>query len=534
MTEIVDFGNVPSPRSRFRPRLVGPLVGLALLGGVGFLFVLWFVVRVEVGADEVLLLVNKSGRQVPADLDDVFVDQVVLYPELVSAIAKKTGMDEERVRTTYKGIQYETKQAGRYFPNPYSYKSIKVPMTIISQNEVGVLVRKFGKPLPFPKTVATLPDERGPVAEVLKPGRHPINTLAYEVQVFPAVEIPPGHVGVVTLLSGDDPRETNTYTVKPGEKGVQTETLRPGLEYYNPYLKKIDIVDIRNRTYHMLGDDAIHFPSNDSFRISIEGTIEWSIDPGRVAEITVAFGDEGDIINKIILPYARSISRIEGSKLQAREFISGKTRTAFQGRLLEQLRDACGKRGVTIHSALVREILPPPEIASLISQREQADQDIERSRNRIEEAKSEARLVEQQEMQSRNAALGDARRQSVSMVQEAQQRKVVKVTQANRQLEVAKLDLEAAAKEAAALISRGRAEANVILFDYQAEAEPLRAAVNAFGGGMVYAQHFYLQQIAPSIESVLSNTTGPFAEIFKAFQVSESPQSSMTKEGGVQ
>ena len=76
---------------------------------------------------------------------------------------------------------------------------------------------------------------------------------------------------------------------------------------------------------------------------------------------------------KIILPYARSISRIEGSKLQAREFISGKTRTAFQERLLAQLRVACGARGVIIHSALVREIMPPPEIASLISQREQAD-----------------------------------------------------------------------------------------------------------------------------------------------------------------
>jgi regulator of protease activity HflC (stomatin/prohibitin superfamily) len=311
--------------------------------------------------------------------------------------------------------------------------------------------------------------------------------------------------------------------VAPGEQGVQRKTLDPGLEFYNPYLKKIDIVDIRNRTYHMIGDDGIQFPSNDSFTITIEGTIEWSIDPKRVAEVTVAFGDEEDIINKIILPYARSISRIEGSKLLAREFISGQTRTAFQQRLREQLRAACGERGVIIHSALVREIIPPPEIASLISQREQADQEIERSKNQIEEAQAEARLVEQREMQTRNAAIGDAKRKTVSVTKEAEQRKVVAVTEANRQLEVARLELEAATKKAAALLARGRAEAKVVLFEYQARAEPLKSAVSAFGDGMTYAQHFFFQKVAPSIQSVLSNTEGPFAEIFNSFQRVSSP-----------
>ena len=112
----------------------------------------------------------------------------------------------------------------------------------------------------------------------------------------------------------------------------------PGLEYYNPYLKRIEIVDVRSQKYDMLGKDAIHFPSNDSFTITIEGTIEWAIRPDHVAEVTVAYGDEEDIVNKIILPNARSISRIQGSKLQAREFISGKTRTAFQHRLYSELK----------------------------------------------------------------------------------------------------------------------------------------------------------------------------------------------------
>jgi hypothetical protein len=181
--------------------------------------------------------------------------------------------------------------------------------------------------------------------------------------------------------------------VAPGEKGVQHETLPPGLEYYNPYLKQIDVVDVRSHKYDMIGDESIQFPSNDSFTISIDGTIEWAIRPDRVAEVTVAYGDAEDILNKIILPNARSIARIQGSKLLAREFISGKTRTAFQDKLHGELRAECWKQGIDIKSSLVRDIVPPAEIASPISQREQADQEIQRSTNEMAEAKSEARLV---------------------------------------------------------------------------------------------------------------------------------------------
>lgn len=523
MSEITEGTRYRRGSSGGAKSLIALLIGMAmlLLFAVGFVY--WFVIRVEVNANEILVLVNKTGAVLPDGLQDDFGDQVVLYPALVKAVSARTGEAEADVREDYKGVQYEVLPEGRYFPNPYYYKSIKMPATIISQGEIGVLIRKYGKPLAFPKTVATEPDERGPVAEILKPARHNINLLAYEVQRFPAILIPEGHVGVVTLLSGRDPQKKNTYTVEPGEKGVQRETLAPGLEYYNPYLKRIEIVDVRSHKYDMLQQDAIQFPSNDSFTIAIEGTIEWAIRPDRVAEATVAYGDERDILDKIILPYTRSIARIQGSKLLAREFISGKTRAAFQDKLYDELHRKCWEQGIDIKSALVRDILPPAEIASLISQREQADQDIDRSTNEMAEARSEAELVTQRELQEQNKAVGDARRQVVTVTKEAEQRKIVAVTQANRAFEVGKLELEAASKQAAAIKARGQAEANVILFDYQARAEPLARAVNAFGDGVTYAQQFFLQRVAPSMKSILSNTEGPFAEIFQQFQTYKQP-----------
>jgi len=350
------------------------------------------------------------------------------------------------------------------------------------------------------------------------PGRHNVNPLAYEVQTFSAIRIPEGHAGVVTLLSGRDPAVKNTYAVDAGEKGVQRRTLPPGLEYYNPYLQSIEIVDMRSHKYEMIGTDAIHFPSNDSFDITVEGTIEWAIHPDHVAAVTVAYGDEVDILNKIILPNTRGISRIQGSKLQARQFISGQARSAFQRHLHEELNEECLKQGIDIKSALVRDIQPPAEIATPISQREQADQEIERSTNQMEEARAEARLVEQQELTAQNAAVGDARRDVVSVTKQAEQHKVVAVTQANQDLDVAGLALQAAAKEAAATVARGQAEANVVLLEFKAQAEPLAMAVDAFGDGETYAQRHFLERIAPSIESILSNTEGVFADIFKQFQ----------------
>jgi hypothetical protein len=82
---------------------------------------------------------------------------------------------------------------------------------------------------------------------------------------------------------------------------------------------------------------------------------------------------------------------------------------------------------------------------------------------------------------------------------------------------VAKLKLEAAQKQADALVARGQADAAVILLKRKAEAEPLRQQVQAFGGGDAYARNFFYLKIAPSMKSILTNTDGPFADVFRQF-----------------
>lgn len=505
MSHVVKFR---APKKQVR-LIAAAVAGMALLlGGVCYW---WFVQRVEVPPDHVLVLVRKVGKTIPAQAGDAnFESNVVLYPELLAALGESP--DSRK----YKGILLDSLPEGRYFYDPFFYMRVVIPAQLVSQNEVGILVRKYGRALPPGKTVATEPDERGPIGEPLRPGKQNLNPYAYELKRVPPVVIPAGHVGVQTLLSGPDPADANSYIVQTGERGVQPDVLPPGMYYNNPYVRRIDVIDARSHTIDLHAQEAIQFPSNDSFDIVLDCTVEYAIRQDQAPYVMVAIGDHEDVKEKLILPYARSLSRIEGSKLFARDFISGEARSAFQQRLFEGLREQCYAQGIEIRATLIRRIVPPAEIADPISDRQIAGQQVMQFENEMKLAEAEARLVEQQEMQRQNQAIGQANREVVALVVEAEQRKAVAITEANRGLQVARLGLEAARQEAQAIQARGEAEAEVVRLHLEAQTAPLRDAVAAFGDGEAYAQFHFYQKLGPALKSVLASTEGPFAEIFRS------------------
>ena len=507
------------------PLRVRPI--LALIAFIPVLLVLgfcyyWFGQRKEVGAGEVLVLIRKVGDPLPSvskdgrALSEAERGQVVLHPKLLEGLGESPGS------VRYKGIMYDVLPEGRYFFDPFFWDRKIVDAVVIKQDEVGILMRKFGKPLPAGKIVATEPDERGPLAEVLMPARHNINPFAYDVKRVAPVRIPPGFVGVQRLYHGTEPANPNDWVVQPGERGVQPEVLPPGLYYNNPYVRQIGLIDVRSHTLDLRDNDAIRFPSSDSFEIVLEATVEYAISQDKAPYVMVAVGDHKDIEQKLIRPYARGLSRIEGSKLLAREFISGETRTAFQNAFFEGLRAQCAAQGIEVRATPIRRIEPPAAIANPISDRQVAEQQVRQYQNEIKVAESQARLVEQEEMRAQNQAIGEVNREVVTIIKQAEQKKAVALTEANKRFEVAKLDLEAARENAAAMLSRGTADAEIVKLHYEAEARPLAEAVRAFGGGNAYAQYFFYQKLGPALKSVLASTEGPFAEIFR----------SLSREGG--
>jgi len=513
-----------SPQGRSFSR-TSILVLLALGIGLVYLFYFWTIRRVVVGPSEVLVLLKKNGSKSLPD-DQIVVPRPPDREKDADAYAKW-----EEQYGDCNGILEQVYPPGTYFNfSPFDYERTVIDLDeeakdskgpAIPANKVGIVICKFGTKLKPPQVVADGAGQRGPLPGVLWPGKYYeyANPAAYEVKWVDPIEIDPGNLGVVALMTGHDPANPNDFLVSDGERGVQRETQPPGFVYANPFEKRIRPINIQSQRFEMTGDDQIRFPSNDSFDITLDGFVEWKIDPARLPLIYVQYAEGGGLIeyveNKVILPYARSMCRIVGSQYNARDFISGDTKLKFQQQFESQLRDECARQGIIISQALVRDIVVPNEIKSLINEREIAKQQIKTYEQEIIAAKSQALLATQTETANQNSAIGESTAKVISVTKKAERDRDVAITEASQALAVAKLKLEAAQKEADAVVAKGEADAAVVLLQRQAEAEPLRAQVTAFGDGTAFAQNTFFLKVAPAIKSIMTTTDGPFADMFK-------------------
>ncbi len=478
------------PLNKIAPAIIGASVIIVVLGLVGFLFSGQFTVT----KGKVGILIRKTG-------EDLKPGQI---------IAMTDGQ---------KGIQLVTLTEGWYWRNPYTWDVEFVDQVTIGASEIGVLVRNFGDPLK-PGEVIAHENQKGIQSKPLGPGRYAINTYAYTVEKGRAVEVPSGHLGVRVLTSGKDPVNPNEFLVEEGERGTQKHTLKPGTYYPNPFVEQIVAVDVRSHRFDMTGEMSIHFPSFDGFDIQMDGTIEWKIDQYRLPEVYMRYVDVGrDVItcitDEVILPNARAFSRIEGSKHLARDFISGVTREKFQDQFRAGLTRACATQGVQIQSTLVRDTVPPPAIAKPIKDREIAIRLKEMYTQEKERERQQKLLSMEEKMKERKVEVKKAEADVSVAVTFANQEKDVAVIEAGRMLDVARLQLQAAQNQGAAKVTEGKAKADVILYKNAAEAAGLKNAAEAFGDGDTYVRYITNLKLAPAIQYILSNTDGPFMELFK-------------------
>jgi len=510
-----------SPYPHFELGRLGKLAAAALVLVVGYMLYLWEVRRVVVPQNSVLVLMKKNGgRSLPGS------QVIVPRPPAVGSAEYDSW---EREYGDCNGILEQVYPEGTYFNfSPFDYERNVIDISntaIVPSGKVGVVVRKFGRQPLGPGQVLADPtlDQPGPLPGVLRPGRYNeyANPYAYEIQQVDPLQIDPGFRGVVTVMAGKPAASTNQYLVADGEQGVQQVTEPEGFRYINPFEKRVAPISVLSQRFEMSGKDAIKFPSADSFDIQLEGFVEWSIDPDKLPLIYVEYAEGGELIpfleEKVILPYARAFCRLSGSQYNARDFISGDTKLKFQAEFEEKLRKACQSEGIIVKQALVRNIEPPLAIKQPINDREIAREQILQYDQQIKVAESQAQLATQEETATQNTAIGETNKQVITVTKAAEQKREVALTEAQRDLSVAKLKLEAAQQQADAMVARGQADAAVILLKRKAEAEPLREQVQAFGGGDAYARNFFYLKVAPAVKSILTNTEGPFADVFRQF-----------------
>lgn len=485
--------SLPSlPRVPMVPLLVGGLP-LAL-----FVF-LWFFCRIEPEAGQIAVLIRKTGDDPP--------------PGQVLALSEGQ-----------KGIQLEVLAEGRYFRNPYTWSWNIRRILDVPAGKLGVMTRLYGEELP-PGQIIASDNQRGIIAEVLRPGKYRINPYAYHVALFDAISISSGSIGVVTDLTGRDvlggelsAEEWNSFMVGEGLKGVTGSLLDPGTHYLNPYMYNVVEVNTQSQRFEMSGKDVINFLTLDGFSVTVEGTIEFAIERDEAAYLTHRVGDMDDIIKKLILPRARGFSRVEGSKHPAVNFIVGETRQKFQNDLENHLRSKSKGWGVDIKSVLVRKIIVPDEIASINRDRELAVQDAAKYEQQIVQAQSQAELTKQEMLaiQSREKVEADTKR--IRAVIDAEQDQSVRLIAAQKELEVAKLEYEAAISQAEAILLTADGEKDAVRAQNEAEAAILKSRAAALGGGDNLARYTLYEKVGPQVKSVLANDSAEgLGRIFGTF-----------------
>ncbi len=448
---------------------------------------IWFGCRIEPKAGEIAVLIKKTGEDLPSG------QILALKPE-------------------QKGIQLDVLAEGRTFRNPYAWAWSYWPITDIPAGKLGVKTRLYGDDLPSGEIIAH-ENTKGIVAEVLTPGRYRINPYAFNVKMSDAVNIHPGCVGVKVSLVGRDilndknipAEQRNTFLVADGMKGAQEDVLNPGTYYLNPFMYDVVEVNLQSQRFAVSGDGAINFLTMDGFTVVVEGTIEFAIQREKAAFLTHRVGDMNDIVQKLIVPRMRGFCRIEGSKHPAINFIVGQTRQQFQTDLEKHLRSNCDEWGVSIKSVLIRNIIPPDQIASIIRDRQVAVQESLKYDQEIKQAISKAELVKQETLAQQNKEKVEADTVRIRAVINADQEQDVRIIAANKDMDVAKVENEAAVAQAKAILFKAQADADVIRMQNIAQAGVIKNQVKAFSTGQNFARYTFYTKIGPDIESILTS-----------------------------
>lgn len=503
MSKNVFYDDQPPRRNPNAQWLVSAFVGGVFLVAAG-----WFVYsqfRIDVGTGEMAVLIKKVGKDIANG------DEVAPGPE-------------------YKGIQKEVLKEGRYFYNPFNWEWEVMPQTVIPNGKLGILVSRTGDDLEYGEFLARKDASgnlsKGIVPEVLRPGRYAINPYLFDVTEEEPKTVPAGYKGVVTNLAGPFPKQPNNLLVEPGERGVQKETLDPGTYYVNPFMTRISFVDCRSQRFNLAEGKDMGFPSKDGFWVSLDGIIEFRVDPEKAAEVYVIYNEnengeriDEELVRKIIMPNARSFCRLEGSNNLGREFIQGITRTQFQEDFQKDMHEKCEPQGIEIIQALITRTRPPEQIAGPVRDREIAKQQERKYQQQIIQQEQEQKLAIKQEMVNQKQALVKIEQEIIKVTTEAERMQEVAVTKANEGLAVAEFKRDAAVDEAAAIIARGKAEADVVRFENEADAAGWKRAVQAFdGNGNQFAQYVLYQKLSAAYRSIMVNTAdSPIMKVFETF-----------------
>lgn len=535
----------------------------------------WTVMRVYVPPDEAVLVTNKFGDPLPPELIAVpkgenhykGVQEELLGPGryFINPIEYKT----ESVKLT---------QIPAGDPQTWKFTRDGKLADESSQPMVGLVACKQGK-APPPGVEVVEPGFKGIQRDVLTPGTYKINPHLYEVTKVPAVVVPPGYVGVSTRLTGDRGPSTSitlteiraqtsgpttqgadapTTHLVPSrlvtgatQRGVLKNVLQPGIYYVNPRLVKVDVVPVgydaitlehgtaaavtvargrgsRAGANYDTGNPgtSVRFYSADGYLIEADLTLVWGVSPADAPEIVANIGGWDKIRENIIEPAMKAACQNVGAKYTSKELIQGTTRSKFQDELSLSLETSVASRSVHVLLALIRNITVKDNTGKdatggLLATIQRANIEVERdltNKQKTLTAVTAAKLEEALKNVdvARETVSSDTGVKVANITAEAA-KKAAEID-AQRDLEIAKINLEVATLEAKRTQILGKAQADVAKLKNEAEAKGAKMLVDAFGSPQAYNLYTFAKGFAPTELKLIFAGPGTFWTDLKSFQ----------------
>ncbi len=522
-------------------RIIGTVVGATLvLVGLGLGYA-WTACRAYVPPDKCLVLIHKTGEPMPAG--------------------------QKIAEEGQKGIQRRALGPGRYFYNPWVWDwelhnlleipvgdpqtwrevyaagdaDYQVPTIEGSWPKVGIVTSLAGKPW-TEKSEVVDKGYQGIQREVLTPGTYRLNPRAYKVELVDAQVVPLGCCGVVVSQLGETPgievitetaigpdgepvegerREIQKLAAK-GERGVLVDILQPGIYYLNPFVYKVEVVQIGyNEISQLKTEDVrenIRFPASDGFTIEIEVTVVWGRHPEHAPQMIARFGNV-EKIKQIILGQIRSICRNIGSEYQSTDFIRGEKRELYQRAVTETLQRVAKERDIEILIALIQnfEVHGGTAVAGeemdlrTTIQRGYIAKEEDLTRQKQKETamvKADLETAKIQIEVAREQVLAETRKKVAEILAEGN--KQAEEIDAQRGLEVARIEKQIAQLDAEKTRVLGKANADVEKLSNQADADGKRLLIEAFGTGRAYNLYTFADRFEPESIRLIFAGEGTF------------------------
>ena len=165
------------------------------------------------------------------------------------------------------------------------------------------------------------------------------------------------------------------------------------------------------------GDDSIVARTADGQEVRIDASVIFSIDPSEVVDVHVDW--QNRYTDSLIRPKVRGIARDSAARYNVQEIYSVR-RDDLSQEIETELSSVLYENGLILDDFVLRNITFTPEYASVIEQKQIAEQEVERQAFVVRQREQEAEQLREQSKGQADAAVIAAEGKAKSIMIEAE------------------------------------------------------------------------------------------------------------------